>query len=67
MVIESKDANGAAPATAGRIPRAESNSAKAIITHADAKVNRAIHFNDIEASDQDSDEDGSDNDNDDVE
>ena len=67
MVIEPKDASDATPATAERTPRAESNSAEAIITHADAKVDRAIHFNDIKASDQDSDEDVNDNDNDDVE
>ena len=58
MVIESKDTGGTIPVTAGRTPRAKSNSVKAFITHADARVDRAIHFDDFEASDQDSEEDG---------
>ena len=67
MVIQLKDASGTTPATSGRNPRGEANSVKAIITHADARVDRAIHFDDFEASDQDSEKDGHANDNDDVE
>ena len=66
MVIESKDTSGTTPVTAGRTPRAKSNSVKAFITHADARVDEAIHFDDFEASDQDSEEDVHADDNDDV-
>ena len=66
MVIESKDGSGATPATARGTPRAESNSAIAIITQADARVDLAIHFDDFKASDQHSKEDGNADDNDDV-
>ena len=64
MVKEWKDASGTTPATAGRTPHAESNSAKMIITYSDERVDRAIQFDDFEASDQDSEEDGNDYDND---
>ena len=64
MVIESKDASGTTPTTAGRSMRVESNSVKSIVTHEDARVDRAIHFDDFEASDQDSEEYGHADDND---
>ena len=64
MVNESKDANGTTLRIAGRNLRAESSLAKEIITHADARVDRAIHFDDFVASDSDSEEYGSADDND---
>ena len=59
MVNEFKDASGTTTATAGRTPHDESKSAKSNTIPASAKVDRAIHFNDFETSDQDSEEDGS--------
>ena len=59
MVNELKDASGTTPATAGRTPQAESKSTESNTTPANAKVDRAIHFDDFETSDQDSEEDGS--------
>ena len=53
MVIESKDASGTTPVTAGRTARANFDSAKLIISLADTRANRAIKFDDSEASDQD--------------
>ena len=51
MVFELKYASGTTLMTAGRLLRTVSNLAKAIITHADSRVDRSIHFEDFEDSD----------------
>ena len=66
MVNESRNATVATPATAGRTPHADPNSASSPITPAEAGVERAIQFGDFETSDQDSEEDGRAEDNDNV-
>ena len=67
LVIDLKDASGATTAIDERTPRDEPISAKVIITHSDARVDRSIHFDDSEASDQDCEEDGNADDNDGIE
>ena len=57
MVNKSRDASGATPATAGRTPYAEPNSASSKITLVEAGLERAIQFDDFEASEQDIEED----------
>uniref|UniRef100_M4B7L8 Uncharacterized protein n=1 Tax=Hyaloperonospora arabidopsidis (strain Emoy2) TaxID=559515 RepID=M4B7L8_HYAAE len=58
MVNESRNATVATPVTAGRTPYAEPSSASSPVTPAEEGVERAIHFDDFETSDQDSEEDG---------
>ena len=66
MVNESRNASTSTPSTDRRTSHAEPNSASLNITLAELRVERAIQFDDFEASDQDSEEDGRDDDNDSV-
>ena len=58
MVNESKGTSGDTSATSGRTPNVESYLEKSIVTPETARVDRAIHFDEFETSDQYSEEDG---------